>query len=332
MADKPQIDERLERIFHPYVAQHTENFAKKQRDPSLASFVHYTSAEAALHILETKQIWMRNATGMPDVSELKQGFGLINDVLFRDAGGVGWKELSEALDDCAPGSAAKALEVFNKLWNDIQYNTYVTSISEHDASEDQHGRLSMWRAFGESVRVAMVFKFPFALLQGDVFNLVISPVAYLSKEEVAEQFQTVLQNIRDNRDFLKSVGSERLINSVYNALVAGVTCLKHEGFKEEREWRLIYAPNRWPSKLIKPSTEVIRGIPQIVYKIPFDGDTPDAPEGLKRLDLVQIFDHLIIGPAIYPFSMVEAFVSVLQKIGVSNLEKRIVFSGIPIRF
>jgi hypothetical protein len=55
------------------------------------------------------------------------------------------------------------------------------------------------------------------------------------------------------------------VHCVYKMLVAGVTCLKHEGFKEEREWRLIYAPNRWPSPLIEPSTHMIKGIPLDSY-------------------------------------------------------------------
>ena len=42
----------------------------------------------------------------------------------------------------------------------------------------------MWRAFGGTdVRVALVFKFPFALLYGNVFNLIVSPVAYMEKEQ-----------------------------------------------------------------------------------------------------------------------------------------------------
>jgi hypothetical protein len=74
---------RLESSFHPYALRQTWEFKKRQRDPTLASFVHYTSAEAALSILDTKRIWMRNVTCMPDFTEVQQGFNLINKVLFR---------------------------------------------------------------------------------------------------------------------------------------------------------------------------------------------------------------------------------------------------------
>jgi hypothetical protein len=326
-----ETSNRLERIFHPYALRQMEDFAKKQRDQERASFVHYTSAEAALGILESKRLWMLDVTAMPDYGEVRVGFDLLNEVLF---GGKkeGLTALNEALEPCAPGAADEAIQCFNTWWSDIQFNTYITSISEHDESEDQHGRLSMWRAFGRTdVRVAIVAKFPFSLLRGEVFNVVVSPVAYLNREEVWKEFQGVVKNICDNRHFLKSIGRERIVNSVYNMLVTGVTCLKHEGFKEEREWRLVYAPKRWPSPLIECSTEVIKGTPQIVYKIPLDANAPGAPAALQDLDLARIFDHLIIGPALYPFSMIEAFATVLKNAGVPEPERRIVLSRIPIR-
>jgi hypothetical protein len=94
---------------------------------------------------------------------------------------------------------------------------------------------------------------------------------------------------------------------------------------------MIYAPARWPSPLIEPSTEVIGGIPQRIYKIPLDASLPGAPEGLKQLDLARLFHHLIIGPARYPYSMLEAFGHALQDAGVPEPATRIVTSGIPIR-
>jgi hypothetical protein len=116
-------------------------------------------------------------------------------------------------------------------------------------------------------------------------------VAYLEKEQVKGELFEVAANVRDNREFLRSLGREQLRNRVYNMFVAGATCVKHEGFKEEREWRLIYAPNRWPSHLIERSTEVVRGIPQIVYKIPLAENTLEAPNAIRNLDLARLFHH-----------------------------------------
>lgn len=327
----PESDDiRIERIFHPYAMEQMESFAKKHEDGEV-SFVHYTSAEPALRILESKRIWMRNVTSMSDYSEVQHGMTLLNETLFGNDG-KGLKALTEAVNGCAEGATAEAIQILEKSSMDIRFNTYLACISEHDKGEDQHGRLSMWRAFGATdVRVAIVFKFPFSLLRGNVFNLVVSPVAYFGKEQVEAELYRIVNNIHNNLNFLKSVGRERVVSAIYAMLVAAVTCVKHKGFSEEREWRLIYAPARWPSPLIKPSTEVIRGVPQIIYKIPLDASFPGAPEGLRQLDLAGLFHHLIIGPAQYPYSMIEAFANALQNAGVADPAKRIVSSDIPIR-
>jgi hypothetical protein len=239
------------------------------------------------------------------------------------------KMFAEALEASAPGAAPEAIALFNQWWADISLNTYIASISEHDDKEDKHGRLSMWRAFGgTAARVAIVFKVSTSTLHAGVFNLVVSPVSYMTEEEVQGQFLQVVANIRDSCEFLKSIGRSRIVQCVFNMLAAGVTCLKHEGFKEEREWRLIYAPKRWPSTLIESSTEVVGGIPQVVYKIPFDMTVPGIP---SVLDFSNIFDRLIIGPSQYPWAIGEAFITALRNAGVAVPEGRCFASEIPIR-
>jgi Protein of unknown function (DUF2971) len=319
---------RIERIFHPYATEQMESFANKQGDGQV-SFVHYTSAKAAFGIIKSKCIWMRNVTAMSDFSEVQIGMSFLKEALYGNDG-KGLKALTEAVDGCAMGATTEALQILEKSRADIRFNTYLACISEHDKEEDQHGRLSMWRAFGTTeVRVAIVLKFPYSLLRAGVFNLVVSPVAYFGKEQVEAELYRIVQNIQDNLDFLRSAGRERVARAIYAMFAAAVTCVKHKGFSEEREWRLIYAPVRLHSPLIQPSTEEIGGIPERIYKIPLDANLPGAPEGLKQLDLARLFHHLIIGPARYPFSMFEAFREALQNAGVP--EPRIEPSGIPIR-
>jgi hypothetical protein len=52
----------------------------------------------------------------------------------------------------------------------------------------------------------------------------------------------VIKKIRTNLDFLRSVDRSILVGTVFNTLMSAVSCLKHEGFHEEREWRVIYFP------------------------------------------------------------------------------------------
>jgi hypothetical protein len=67
----------------------------------------------------------------------------------------------EAIGNCYPNLAAEAISAFDNRWDQIRFNTYISSISEHNSTEDLHGRLSMWRAFGGTgARVALVFQIP----------------------------------------------------------------------------------------------------------------------------------------------------------------------------
>lgn len=129
-------------------------------------------------------------------------------------------------------------------------------------------------------------------------------------------------------DFLGSVDRQIVIGTVFTMLRTGVTCLKHEGFREEREWRAIYSPKLKSSSLIEASTEVIAGVPQVVCKVPLDVTVSDA---LADLDLSRLFDRLIIGPSPYPLVMYEAFTDALKKAGVGEAEKRVFTSCIPVR-
>jgi hypothetical protein len=308
-----QLGIRLEGIFMPY--------ARKQRDALYTSgvnptarFVHYTSAEAALSIIESKRVWMRNTTCMSDYREVQHGLEMLNK-FFADGGKK--EQFYAALDTVSPNIAAEAVALFNQWWRNIRFSTYIASISEHDDKEDAHGRLSMWRAFGgNTARVAIVFRVPWFTDAQEKLNVMFSPVAYLREEEAHSVIDTVIKNIRESLDFLRTVDRPTIVGFVFQMLIAGVTCLKHEGFHEEREWRAIYTPDLRPSPLMESSVEVIGGVPQVVYKLPLDSRVSDALEGL---DMVRMFDRLIIGPSQFSWAMFESFARTLKAIGIEQL-------------
>lgn len=316
---------KLENIFMPNQRARRDGLYKAGEQES-AKFVHYTSAEAAMNIIRTKRIWMRNTTCMSDYREVQHGFDLLNG-FFQNGEHKG--NFEKALDECSPNIAQEAINLFNQWWENIQLNTYITSISEHDEAEGEHGRLSMWRAFGGgSSRVALVFNIPWFTGASMAMQISLSPVAYLKKEEVYDELHEVISRVKQNRGFLRGIDREVLLNTIFSMLVNAVTCLKHEGFKEEREWRVIYDSKRSNSQYLEHAIEVVSGIPQHIYKIPLDKTVSDEIAGL---DFARIFDRLIIGPSSYPWAQYEAFVDVLKKSGVSDAESRVLASEIPIR-
>jgi hypothetical protein len=327
-----QLAMKLESIFMPHARRQRDAAfnrsvkAERPLETAALRFVHYTSAEAALNIIRTRRVWMRNATCMADYREVQHGFDIFNR-FFSDK--TKRSEFVGALDASVEGTGLEAINAFNQRWNDIRLNTYITSVSEHDNEEDLHGRLSMWRAFGgNTARVALVLSIPWFSGASIALRVLFSPVAYLTENETRAVLDEVVGNIRENRDFLRSQGRETINNWVFTMLLAGVTCLKHEGFKEEREWRAIYSPKRLPSSLMQSTTEVIGGVPQPIYKIPLDSTVSPA---LSSLELSSIFDRLIIGPTQFPWAMFEAFSEALTAVGVQNASERVRRSGIPIR-
>ncbi len=315
--------ERLNGIFLPYATRKIHDFYEGRTH---ARFVHYTSAKAALQIIKSKRIWMRNTNCMVDYSEVRRGYTFFYN-FFKDTNN---KEMFiRAFEECASGIAQEAIGLFDQWWKEISLNTYIAAVSEHAAEEDSHGRLSMWRAFGGNVaRVAIVINVPYLSEGSSELKLIFSPVAYLKEERVHDELRTVINNVRTNSEFLRSVNRQLVSTMIFYMLLAGVVCLKHEGFHEEREWRAICAPKIFPSPLMESSTEIIGGIPQPVYKIPIDRRVSDV---LADLDLPTLFDRLVIGPSPYPWPMYQSFVAALTDAGVADAGNRVWVSDIPIR-
>jgi hypothetical protein len=323
---------RLADIMMPSFMKTTRELFLRKPGQTCGRLVHYTTAEAALNIIRTKRFWMRNTNCMSDFSEVQHGFDILNR-FFADKAKK--ESFIEALDGCIPGVASEAITAFNSSWQEIRLNSYIACLSEHQDSEDSNGRLSMWRAFGgTATRIGIVLNIPYTLSSLPL-SIIFSSVAYSSESAAHEDLAEVIGNILANREYLRTFGRDVLVRTVFNMLLFRVVCLKHEGFHEEREWRAIYAPTLaadapmpGPSPLMESSTEVVSGVPQVVYKIPLDASVSDE---IADLDFTQIFDHLIIGPTPYPWPIYGAFVDELTKAGVANSAERVRVSGIPIR-
>jgi hypothetical protein len=328
-------------IFFPHAASSRERMLRNNN-----RFVHYTSAANALSIIKTKRLWMRNATCMADFREVAHGLGVLHRYFSTRQHR---QEFDAALNECSPGIAKQAFDLFTQWayrppkpgeswdWDtyqksaeqSIQLQTYITSISEHDGREDLHGRLSMWRAFGNMTipRVAMVFRIPVDVGSNGALNASLHPVAYFTEAEVAYELQSVRSNVRSNIDFLRSIDPQRIVAQLLAMLMTNVSCLKHEGFHEEKEWRIVYFPQQTPSPHIESSLEVIAGIPQQIYKIPLE----NKPNAGLRLELTDLLDRIIIGPTQFPWAMYEAFVLSLGAAGVKDPSSRVHVSQIPVR-
>ncbi len=317
----------MESIFVPHARRRREHLYQSGKN-QMQRFIHYTSAEAAIKIINQKRLWLRNSACMSDYREVQHGFAILQRFFAVPAQA---KSFAEAVNEFASGAADEAIHNFNGWWGSgtIQFKTFIGSVSEHDADEDFHGRLSMWRAFGgNTARVGLVFNVPFRSPGAEAMKLIFSPVSYFKEAEADRLVPKVIRNIQSNLPNLKTVGRQEIIGWIFSMLLVGVTCVKHEGFREEKEWRVVHCPHLCPSPFMESANETVGGIPQIIFKLPLDGSVNPI---LADMDLSKRFDRLIIGPSPYPVAMFDAFMDALTNAGVADAGKKIFISNIPIR-
>ena len=325
--EKIAIERKLSEIFTPKFGKQGQILINLNNEPDtpvealVRRYAHYTSAEAALNIINNRYIWMRHTSVMADFREVEHGIEMQDDFFSTNDN---LHRFIDAVRRCKPSAATYAFEHFNKNRGDIRNSIYVTSFSEHGKDENEHGRLSMWRAFGSTrSRVAIVFAFPWNTDVTEKLGIAFRPVIYADRSEVYANLNEVINNIEQNQEWLRDRDDAQLKSWIFTMLVSGVTCFKHKGFKEELEWRAVYIPKLGTSNLIEPCCHLVRGIPQKVFKLPLDvGDS---------LIFTKIVERVIIGPTSYPFVMKEVFADALSKAGVPDSENKVWASEIPLR-
>ncbi|WP_076407548.1 DUF2971 domain-containing protein [Shewanella sp. UCD-KL12] len=318
--ENPDNIEKLEKIFMPHMAKGKENHASANN-----KFVHYTSAENAINILNSKTLWMRSPRCMNDYMEIS--FGHQQLVKFFNTKEHRQRFIA-ALDDYEAGIAEEVLNQFDEWWNKIQNDTFIASISVHPESEDLHGRLSMWRAYGEQpAKAALVLNNP--PKSNKNIGLILSPAAYFTYEDLENELLNIISSIEDNIDYLKSLDKQAVVGTTIVSLIILAVCLKHPGFKEEQEWRIIHLPQMTnPNGWIQSSVETISGVPQVVYKIPLEND--DELE-ITGLGLHELIDKVLIGPTQYPLAVYDAFCISMNEAGIEDPVSKITVSDIPLR-
>ena len=321
MVNEEQIDwNRINQVLMPLASE------AQARVEAGTRFVHYTSAKSALDILQSQCMWMRNATCMNDYNEMRYGLHCLVDAFATPAGTA----FNNALNDCYPEIAVEIDQTFTAIVPSLIEHTYITCLSEHADDEELFGRLSMWRAYGSTTGVALVLNNGPFIRPTTALTSWTTPVAYMDGNGVQSQVQQIAELMEQERDLLKRLAREDLKNAVLRALIFAVVSSKHEGFKEEREWRVVHLPMLWPSSEERlPLDQVaLGGVPQPIFKLLMK-DYPE--EGLYGATIPDLIERVIVGPTQYPIATRTALAQVLGKAGVQNPLDRVHCSGVPLR-
>ena len=186
----------------------------------------------------------------------------------------------------------------------------------------------MWRAYGsQKGKAGIVMNNP--PKSNKKLGVILSPAAYFTEEELEKEMLGIIDCISKNIDYLQTLQKETILGTAVISLIILVLCLKHPGFREEQEWRLIYLPTMIPENTwINKTVVTIDGIPQVIYKLPLKNNEELKLTGLSIPELI---DKILIGPTQYPVAMFDAFSIILSDVGVKNAGSKIVISDIPLR-
>ena len=313
-------DEESLSIFCPIAS---ESHASAKESNQL--FAHYTSARVAQSILQKSEFWMRNALHQNDFSEIQYAQSMLRETFQSELGGSFFK----SLDRCHEGLGDEVRSVYESqdFQRRLLQETFIACITKHYQQEAGVGRLSMWRAYGGTNPVAIVFAQK-ALVRPEANpGGFVQPVHYANQEHFRQELVRTTGRIFDARDRLSLVPRQDVKNLAVGSLLAKVTCTKHPGFREECEWRLVMS-SLYGCQLAGPqySLEEIEGAQQVVYKARLALPGADDVAGMTMESAIH---QIIIGPCADPQSVRKSLVDQLQ--GVISLSDRVVFSDIPLR-
>ena len=186
----------------------------------------------------------------------------------------------------------------------------------------------MWRAYGGNSSVAIVLNAGPFFAETDVFHAYTNPVIYKDSNSFINAFGLIAENVRKNTQFIKNYQESEIINLLFNSFKTYALCVKHPGFGEEKEWRIVYNPKINKSKYVEMEVESVDGIPQKIAKIPLK-DIPE--ENFFGATIPEFIEKIIIGPNDHQLILGQAFVELLGSAGCKNPETKISYSGIPLR-
>lgn len=300
----------------------SEDFPEKR--PLLA---HYTSLATLENILQSDEVWFSNPLVMNDMEEVRFGV-LRGNELFHESNAIATAcrsgERHAKLRDAYVG-------YFRQFEEDHALDTYVFCLSEHDP-EDTDGLLSMWRGYGgNGTGAAIVFDTGKLEVQ-ESSPLIIARVHYASTEERTQWLEQLMERFAELLS-AANVPDDQLHIPAYHLfqrIKLFALFSKHDGFEEEKEWRVVYAPDRDEGGKLVPMFHYSLGVRgaelRLRFKIaPLEG-VSDAGLSMRKL-----VDRIILGPSISSILAQRAVRRMLERAGKADMADRVLASSIPFR-
>jgi hypothetical protein len=307
------LDEVLWRDFDPASSFPTVS-------PLLA---HYTSVATLDKILAEEELWLSNPLYMNDLEELRFGMNW---------GAEKFRSHPALLDACKSAKAhASLIQLFDEHLADFEnmhaMDVYVMCFAEHRES-DNDGVLSMWRGYGANGSgVAVVFDSSRIQAVSDS-PFVVGKVTYASQQQRREWIDL---KIKDLAGLIGTFGtSHETLSWIARSWLARLKLFalftKHDGFSEEKEWRVAYISDRDDEARFSDMLGyaiTARGVePKLKIKV---GELPG------KLSLDTLINRIVLGPSLSSTLATESIRRMLKLKRRNGLASKVVASSIPFR-
>jgi hypothetical protein len=287
---------------------------------------HYTSINTLEAILKNKECWFSNPLYMNDLEEVRFGIS---------EGRSAFMLSSKFVAACQTEQRVALLRqhfdfYFRNFDREHVLDTYVFCLSEHE-HENNDGLLSMWRGYAANGSGAAIVFDTAQLNNRENTPLIIARVVYASTEDrrkwIAEKLELLATLIRDH-----AIPDDKLhlpAFAFFERLKMFALFTKHPGFSEEREWRVVYFPERDGTKAFAHLIDYAIGPRGIEGKLklklaPLSGFIEDD------FSLDKIVHRIILGPTISSPLARGAVMKMLDR-HAPELKDRVVASSIPFR-
>jgi Protein of unknown function (DUF2971) len=216
------------------ITEHTTKWKTSGLGQSIPDLFHYTNAETARLILDSRSLWAPHVKFLNDKSEFNQGVNLAKRCL-RAAKRLATGDKQSFMDHTE--------RCFEELLKDERSEPYVVSFSADDGD-----RLSQWRAYGEGGS-GISIGFDYEKLTrhfGDYARVL--PVTYERKVQKkilsceVEQSWTVREKAVQKWPWQLEVIDRYCRSQLITFLLIEPAAFKHPSFSEEREFRHVTRP------------------------------------------------------------------------------------------
>jgi hypothetical protein len=195
---------------------------------------HYTNATGLLGILQEKELWASNALHLNDAQEVARGVNLLSDEVA--------KFIAAAVS--FPTDMRESIENLRQNFREAVEGPLIVSFSENP---DQLGQ---WRAYCGSGNGFSIGFGPDDLEYATSSSKFLLVRCVYTPSEQAELITAVIRYLRLGFQHHKAfrMGFLHFYGRLMVKALAVLMALKHEGFREEQEWRLVGYSTELPLK------------------------------------------------------------------------------------